>query len=87
VFVDYSGKRPHIVDHHTGEITEVELFVLLLGASNCTFAEATRTQKLGNFVASNKRALEYFGGAPLVLVPDQLRSAAQCPVQIVTTPR
>ena len=79
VFVDYSGKRPCIVDQVTGEVTEVELFVAVLGASNYTFAEVTRSQKLGDFVASNIRALEYFGGVPLVLVPDQLRSAVSGP--------
>jgi len=51
----------------------------VLGASNYTFADVTRSQKLGDFVASNIRALEYFGGVPLVLVPDQLRSAVSGP--------
>ena len=31
VFVDFSGKRPHYVDQHTGEIIHVELFVAVLG--------------------------------------------------------
>ena len=44
-FVDYSGKKPHLVDPKTGEVIEVELFVAVLGASNYTFAEATRTQQ------------------------------------------
>ena len=51
----------------------------MLGASNYTFAEATRSQRLGDFVASKVRALEYFGGVPLVVVPDQLRSAVSGP--------
>ena len=59
-FVDYSGKKPHIVDRETGERTEVELFVMVLGASNYTYAEATRTQRLGDFVASNVRGLRIF---------------------------
>lgn len=79
VFIDYSGKKPGIVDRLTGEVSEVELFVAVLGASNYTFAEVTRSQKLGDFVASTIRALEYFGGVPLVLVPDQLRSAVSGP--------
>jgi transposase len=79
VFIDYSGKKPRIVDPLTGEVTDVELFVAVLGASNYTFAEVTRTQKLGDFVASTIRALEYFGGVPSVLVPDQLRSAVSSP--------
>jgi len=78
-FIDYSGRRPHIIDPQTGEVTEVELFVAVLGASNYTFAEATRSQKLGDFVGSTIRALEYFGAAPEVLVPDQLRSAVSGP--------
>ena len=41
LFVDYSGKKPHIVDATTGEVIEVELFVAALGASNLTYAEAT----------------------------------------------
>lgn len=78
-FVDYSGKKPEIVNRHTGEVTEVELFVMVLGASNYTYVEATMTQRLGDFVASNVRALDYFGCAPEILVPDQLRSAVSGP--------
>jgi transposase len=78
-FIDYSGKRPRIVDATTGEVTEVELFVMVLGASNYTYAEATRTQTLGDFVGSTVRGLEYFGAVPEMLVPDQLRSAVKTP--------
>ncbi len=45
-FVDYSGSKPHIVDPTTGEVDELELFVAVLGASNLTYAEATRTQTM-----------------------------------------
>ena len=78
-FIDYSGKRPRIVDATTGEVTEVELFVMVLGASNYTYAEATRTQTLADFVGSTVRGLEYFGAVPEMLVPDQLRSAVKTP--------
>ena len=37
-FVDYAGQRPSLVDPATGEIVAVELFVAVLGASNCTVA-------------------------------------------------
>lgn len=74
-FVDYSGKRPSYFDRDTGEKVEVELFVATMGASNYTFAEATRSQKLEDFCASTSRAFEYFGGVPEILVPDRLRSA------------
>ncbi len=79
LFIDYSGRKPRMVDRATGELIEVELFVAVLGASNYTYAEATRSQKLGDFVGSTVRAFEYFGGVPEVLVPDQLRSAISGP--------
>jgi transposase len=46
MFVDYAGKKPHLVNSSTGELTEVELFVVVLGASNDTYAEATHTQQV-----------------------------------------
>jgi transposase len=74
VFVDYSGKRPRVVDAATGEVTDVELFVAVLGASNLTYVEASYTQRGPDWIASHVRALEYFGGVPGALVPDQLKS-------------
>ncbi len=81
-FIDFSGKRPRVVDPATGEATEVELFVMVLGASNYTYAEATRTQGLEDFVGATVRGLEYFGAVPEILVPDQLRSAVKTPGRI-----
>jgi transposase len=78
-FLDYSGRKPKIFDRITGEARDVELFVMVLGASNYTYAEATNTQKLPDFVGSTIRGFEHFGGVPEVLVPDQLRSAVKGP--------
>jgi len=78
-FVDYSGKRPWTTDAKTGEKTPVELFVAVLGASNYTYAEAMLTQKSHDFIASHVRAIEYWGGVPMLLVPDQLRSGVTGP--------
>lgn len=78
-FVDYSGKKPHIVDANTGVVTEVELFVGVLGASNLTFARATRTQQVRDFIGAHLLMLERFGGVPGAIVPDQLRSGVSKP--------
>jgi transposase len=78
-FVDFSGKKPRLVDGETGEEIEVELFVMVLGASNYTYAEAVRTQGLLDFAGATVRGLEYFGCVPEMLVPDQLRSAVKTP--------
>lgn len=78
-FIDYSGKKPRIIDPVTGEATDVELFVMVLGASSYAYVEATRTQKLEDFVGATVRGLEYFGAVPEILVPDQLKSAVRKP--------
>ena len=78
-FVDYSGQRPHLVDPKTGECTKVELFVMVLGASNLTYVEATMTQRGGDFIASHMRAFEYIGGVSVATVCDQLRSGVSKP--------
>jgi len=73
-YVDYSGKRPFLVDRKTGERIPVELFVGVLGASSFTYAEATRTQRGVDFIQSHVRMLEYFNGAPALITPDNLKS-------------
>ena len=79
VFIDYSGRKPHLTDPGTGEVREVELLVMVLGASSYTYAESTYTQTLRDFVDSNIHGFEFFEGVPEVAVPDQLRSAVKGP--------
>lgn len=74
-FVDFSGRKASIVDPKTGQRMEVELFVAVLGASNLTYARATMSQKVQDFVSAHVHAVTYFGGAPTMWVPDQLKSA------------
>jgi transposase len=78
-FVDYAGQRPALVDVATGEVVSVELFVAVLGASNYTYAEATRTQQSADWIASHTHAVDYFGGVPGAWVPDQLRTGVTTP--------
>jgi transposase len=74
LFVDFSGKRPHLVDPRTGEEIAVELFVGVLGASSFIYAEATRRQDLASWINAHVRMLEYFQGSTAVWVPDNLKS-------------
>ena len=78
-FIDFSGKRPALVDRHTGELRRVELFVAVLGASSFTYAEATATQQLPDWVDAHTRMVEYYGGTTVLWVPDQLKSAITRP--------
>jgi transposase len=73
-FVDYAGKKPRLIEPATGELIEVELFVAVLGASNYTYAEATRTQQVPDWLASHQRAFQFFGGVTTAVVCDQLKS-------------
>lgn len=77
--VDYSGKRPWLTSRETGERVAVELFVAVLPASGLIFAKATYTQQLRDWVSVHADALEYIGGVPRAVVPDQLRSAVSEP--------
>ena len=75
LFVDYAGQSVPIVDSATGEYRPAQIFVAVLGASNYTYAEATWTQTLPDWIASHERAFRYFGGVTELVVPDNLRSA------------
>ena len=77
-FVDYAGTKPRIIEA-TGEVIEAELFVAVLGASNYTYAEATRTQQVQDWIASHQRAFQFFGGVTAATVPDQLKSGVVIP--------
>lgn len=74
VFVDWAGKKPEIVDPKTGEVREVELFVGCMGASSYTYAEATLTQQLPDWIGAQTRMLEYFGAVPALVVPDNTKT-------------
>ncbi len=70
LFVDWAGAKLPVHNPETGEILQASLFVAVLGASSYTFAEATPSQELEHWIGSHIRALEYIGGAPELIVPD-----------------
>jgi transposase len=74
LFVDYAGPTVPIVNPITGEIREAQIFVAVLGASNYTYAEATWTQGLADWIGAHTRAFSFFGGVPALVVPDNPRS-------------
>jgi hypothetical protein len=63
-----------IVHATTGELRQAQVFVAVLGASSYTYAEATWTQELPQWIASHQRAFAFFGGVVELLVPDNLLS-------------
>jgi transposase len=75
MFVDYAGKTLQIVNKESGEVSEVQFFVAILGSSQYTYAEAIASQGKEDFISSTQNALHFFGGVPAAIVPDNLKSA------------
>jgi transposase len=76
LFVDYAGDTvPVIIDRLTGETRPAQIFVAVLGASNFTYAEASWTQALADWIGAHIRAFEAIGGVPNLLVPDNTKVA------------
>lgn len=76
-FVDYAGMTMPVVDPKTGEVTDMQIFVAAMGASNFIFCEAQTSQKIQDWLDGHIHAFEYFGGVPHVLVPDNLKSGVR----------
>jgi transposase len=79
LFIDYAGQTAPIIDPTTGEITEAQIFIATLGASNYTFAEASPSQDLPSWIQSHVHAFEFFGGVPEILVPDNIKAGVTKP--------
>ena len=75
LFVDYAGQGIPVVNGQSGEVHEVAIFVAVLGASNYTYAEATWTQGLPDWIGSHVRTFAALGGVPEIVVPDNLKAA------------
>jgi transposase len=74
MFVDYAGQTVPVYDLHTNQMRQAQIFVAVLGASNYTYAEATWTQSLADWIGSHGRAFAFFGGVAKLVVPDNLKS-------------
>jgi transposase len=74
LYVDFTGRRLSLVDQDGSE-HPVEVFVAILGCSQLTYVEAVASQKKEDFIRACENALRYFGGVPLAIVPDNLKSA------------
>ena len=63
LFVDYAGDTvPVIVDRLTGRVRPAQIFVAVMGASNFTYAEASWTQALADWIGAHTRAFAAIGG-------------------------
>lgn len=74
VFIDYCGPTVPVVDMHTGEYINAQIFVAVLGASNYTFACASASQKEADWINAHTKAATFFGGWATLTIPDNLKS-------------
>jgi len=74
LFVDFAGRTGEVIDAGSGEAISVQIFVAVLGASSLTYAEATWSQKLPDWIAAHVRAFAYFGGVARQTVSDNLKA-------------
>jgi transposase len=75
MFIDFAGKKPHIVDRKTGEQIGVEVFVAILPNSQFTYVEACKSQKREDLITCMNHAMSFYGGVPKAVVSDNLKSA------------
>jgi transposase len=70
MFVDYAGRTVPIYGYGGQVAFQAHLFISAMGASGCAYAEATRSETLPDWLGSHVRALEFYGAAPTIIVPD-----------------
>lgn len=80
VQTDYAGHTLPIIDPQTGVIVSAQIFVAVLGASSLTFAFASFSQKLPDWIEGQCRALNFFGGVPKAIVCDNLKAGVAKPL-------
>jgi transposase len=79
LFVDWAGDTVDIIDPATGEVHAAHLFIAALGASSYTYAEACWTETLPDWIGAHVNALDFLGGVPKALVPDNLKAGITKP--------
>ena len=57
-----------------GPAQQAHLFVAVLGASSCTYTEATVDGQLANWIGAHVRAFEFYQGVPKLVVPNNTKT-------------
>jgi len=79
LFVDWAGAKIPMYDRESSAVHEASVFVAVLGASSYTYAEATASQELPDWIGAHLRAFEFLGGVPELVVPDNTKTAVARP--------
>ncbi len=74
MYIDYTGSKLWIYPPGATPY-QVEVFVAILGCSLLTYVEAVNSQCKEDLITACENAFYYYGGVPLAVVPDNLKSA------------
>lgn len=69
LFIDFAGPTIALADG-----SHAHIFVAAMGASSYTFACATPRETMADWIEATARALQFFGGVPQLIVPDNPRA-------------
>lgn len=76
LYIDWGGDKPALLtDTETGENKPVCVFTTTMGVSSRIFVEIFPDETLPNFIKGIADAIEFYGGVPKYLVPDNLKTA------------
>lgn len=75
IMLDFAGKKLQYVDKSSGELIDCEVFVSILPFSGLIYCTAVHTQRSHDFMTCINRMLLYYGGAPVTLLCDNLKTA------------
>jgi transposase len=75
LYVDFAGQSLSYTDPATGELIPCQVFVACLPYSDYSFVMAVHSQGINNFIHALNTCLQFFGGVPSAIVPDNLKSA------------
>lgn len=75
LFVDFCGRTMPVIDPDTGVVSNYQVFVGVLGGSGYIFAYAVPSQQVADWIKCHVKAFEHFGGVPMRVITDNLKSA------------
>ena len=75
LYLDFAGDTMGYVNRETGEVVKVQMFVAVLPASDYAFAMCVPSQRTEDFCYAVDCCLQFLGGVPRQLVPDNLKAA------------
>ena len=76
MLVDWAGLTMHYTDK-TGKAHNVYVFVAVLPASSIIYAQPFGDMKMESWIQGHVNAFEYYEGVPLLLVPDNAKTAVK----------